>query len=383
MTRVLVVDDDPQLRSALGREIAEQGYEVEIASSVDEAVAILDRSAIDVLLTDLRMSERDGIDLLQTVRSRSERTRSILMSAFASARDYQTAVDLGVVRVLCKPFTPREALEAIEQAVDCEKGFRGSIHGLSLVDMLQMFHFGRRSITINVAGIVPGTIHVRNGEVIHAERGTLSGEEALRAVLATQSGSVTTSVLGVVPQTVFRSFHSLLVDLVRQLDEAERGPAGAPQESLAPPRLSLFPFLSSSLPPPSALPHTVTGTAEPNELAKLARATLLGLPLATPISVIDLPGGPAAPGARADEELANNVQELLRALEPSLGKVRKIECVGDDLGLGIVAFGDVAVLAADTMAGRHAAIRFRGDLERVAQSLNRIEEKGDSDGKNR
>ncbi|WP_394829679.1 response regulator [Pendulispora albinea] len=222
MTSVLVVDDDAQFRSTLVRHLSERGFEVEEAQNVDEAIVVFGRRGLDIVLTDLRLGARDGIDLIATLRSRAIATRTILMSAFATARDYQTATELGAVKILCKPFTPEELLAAIAQAADCSTGFRGSVHGLSLVDMLQMFHLARRSIALTVGENVTGYVSMQAGEIIHAERGELSGEPALRAILSAQSGSVSTSPLGPTPQTITRSFSSLLLDLLRQIDESAR-----------------------------------------------------------------------------------------------------------------------------------------------------------------
>ncbi|HNC42883.1 MAG TPA: response regulator, partial [Acidobacteriota bacterium] len=146
MTSVLIVEDDLQFRSALARDLTVQGYQVAVAQSVDEAVGMLAAKPTNILLTDLRIGERDGIDLLGTVREVSPDTRSILMSGYATARDHQRAMELGAVQVLCKPFTATELFNALQQAIECETGFRGSVHGLSLTDVLQMFHFGRRSV---------------------------------------------------------------------------------------------------------------------------------------------------------------------------------------------------------------------------------------------
>ena len=236
MTRVLVVDDDGAMRGVVARHLASHGYDVQVVDGVSAASDVLRGGGIDVLLTDLRMPEQDGIDLLAAVRGLSPKTRAVLMSAFASARDYQTAVSLGAVTVLCKPFTPADLLSAIRQAEECESGFHGTFHGMSLVDILQMFHFGRRSVSIHVTASESGTVHVQDGEVIHAERGSLSGVEAFAAILASKSGAIRTTVL--VPdarRTIHRSFESLLLDSLRELDEASRDDLDELSFSVLPP----------------------------------------------------------------------------------------------------------------------------------------------------
>ena len=230
MTSVLIVDDDDTFRRTIARDLGNQGFEVAQAASVEEALAVLGARPIDVLLTDLRMPGADGIDLLASARSVSSRTRAILMSGFASARDYQRAIECGAVRVLCKPFTSGELMQAIRQAIDCETGFRGNIHGLSLIDLLQMFHYARRSVAIVVDSWAPGHLFLEEGRLVHAIYRELTGEPALRAILAMPAGSLHTMVLPEgTPQSITRDFAQLLLDALREIDE---GAAAATEWSL-------------------------------------------------------------------------------------------------------------------------------------------------------
>jgi CheY-like chemotaxis protein len=219
---ILVVDDDAQLRHALARELRAHGYDTSSAGSFSEAMQCFRERAYDVLLTDLRMEGGDGMDLILALREAAPGTRPVLMSAHATARDSQRALDLGAVRVLCKPFDTSEMLHAIECAAEYAGGFLGSLHGLSFVDVLQMFHYGRRSLSLRVLGGVPAAIHMRDGQVVHAEHGAERGEQALAAILKMPSGSLRTSALGAVPQTIARDLQELLLDQLRAMDEEQR-----------------------------------------------------------------------------------------------------------------------------------------------------------------
>ncbi|HEV8549120.1 MAG TPA: response regulator [Polyangiaceae bacterium] len=219
MTSILIVEDDEQLRSAVARDLSHRGFEVTAVISVDDAVVRLRERGYDVLLTDLRMGERDGIDLLAELPDIAPSMPAILMSAFATARDHQRAIELGAVQVLCKPFTSMELSQAIRQAIECETGFRGSLHGVSLVDVLQMFHLARRSVCVTVGGRPGAEIHVKNGEIVHAEQGELVGEPALRRILGLPSGSIRTGPLEGEEQSISRAFQGLVLDMLRGLDE--------------------------------------------------------------------------------------------------------------------------------------------------------------------
>lgn len=223
MTSVLIVDDDDGLRSAVARELVDEGMHVQVAGDITTALDHLRGGSFDVLLTDLKMSAADdGIELIEKLRQTSPNTQAILMSAYATAREGKEAMRLGAVQVLCKPFSSDELREAIQQAVECGTGFRGSVHGLSLVDLLQMFHYGRRSLAVYVGGPQGGSIHVRKGEILHAQFGQLTGEAALGAMLSATTGSIQTGPAVDAPATVTRNFQSLLLDLLRQLDEGAK-----------------------------------------------------------------------------------------------------------------------------------------------------------------
>jgi CheY-like chemotaxis protein len=231
VTSVLVVEDDTTFRSTLARDLGSRGHSVLVASGVDEAVAALTTGRFEVLLTDLRLGGRDGIDLLKRARSVAPATRSILMSGFATARDYQRAIELGAVRVLCKPFTSAELNQAIEHARDCSQGYSGNIHGLSLIDVLQLYQFGRKSIAIRVVGAQGGQILLHDGAFVHAERGELTGEPALVSLLAAPSGVLRSETLPpTYTTTIERPAQAVLLDCLRQLDEGHAQPAAAAAE---------------------------------------------------------------------------------------------------------------------------------------------------------
>jgi CheY-like chemotaxis protein len=225
MTTVLVVDDDQMFARAIGDDLRYQGLDVAIVHTVADALESVRKRKFDVLVTDLRLGAQDGIDLLSALREASPQTRAVLMSAFATARDYQRAIELGAVRVLCKPFTPADLIQCIVQAVECGVGFRGSVHGLSLVDMLQMYHYGRRSVTIAVEGSSPGRLHLRDGQIVHAVHQGLTGEAAVTSILAMPAGTLGTTALPAnIPQSVTRDLQVVLLGALRLLDEATMRP---------------------------------------------------------------------------------------------------------------------------------------------------------------
>lgn len=232
MTIVLVVEDDPLFRGLITKILQRmEEFSLLEASSIDLAKKILqkqraERQPVHVLLTDLRLGDGDGLDLIETLPDISPCTMPILMSGVASPRDIQSALRLGAIDVLIKPFT-REALSlALQRAADSANGFRGSFHGMSLADLLQMLHLARRSLILEIRGHkLRGLVAIEEGEMVHAEAGPHKGMEALQQFLNLKVGSIATFPFRKTEHTLQGDFQNLLLDAFREIDEQNKAPA--------------------------------------------------------------------------------------------------------------------------------------------------------------
>ena len=102
---ILVVDDDAVARQLLADALRKDGYDVEIAGGGADAIAALDRAKrFDVVLTDIRMGEVDGLAVLREFRQRSPETAIVLLTAFGSMDGAVEAIKQGAYDYLAKPF---------------------------------------------------------------------------------------------------------------------------------------------------------------------------------------------------------------------------------------------------------------------------------------
>ena len=114
---VLVVDDEVHMRELIVRTLR-RSFEVESAGSVGAAMARLSARPVDVVLTDERMPEANGIELLTHVARESPRTLRIMITAFADTDLMLKAINDGHVhRFVVKPFRPVELLSLLEEAI--------------------------------------------------------------------------------------------------------------------------------------------------------------------------------------------------------------------------------------------------------------------------
>jgi len=120
MRRVLVVDDEENIRLVLRTLLRKHGYEVELADSGEAALALVDSFGPDVILTDVRMPRMGGLDLLATLKAKNVGATVIVMSAYGSIDLALEAIKAGAYDYLSKPFKPDEVVLALRKAEERE-----------------------------------------------------------------------------------------------------------------------------------------------------------------------------------------------------------------------------------------------------------------------
>jgi two-component system response regulator AtoC len=118
--RVLVVDDEENIRLVLRTLLRRNGYEVEVAASAEEALERLAAFAPDVVLTDVRMPGMNGLDLIGELRRRNSPATLLVMSAYGSVELALEAMKAGAYDYIPKPFKPDEVLLTLRKAEERE-----------------------------------------------------------------------------------------------------------------------------------------------------------------------------------------------------------------------------------------------------------------------
>jgi two-component system, NtrC family, response regulator AtoC len=120
MRRVLVVDDEENIRLVLRTLLKKHGYEVEVADSGEAALALVDVFGPDVILTDVRMPKMGGLDLLATLKAKQHPATVIVMSAYGNVDLALEAMKAGAYDYVGKPFKPDEVVLALRKAEERE-----------------------------------------------------------------------------------------------------------------------------------------------------------------------------------------------------------------------------------------------------------------------
>ncbi|HBT4847675.1 TPA: two-component system response regulator GlrR [Klebsiella pneumoniae] len=116
--RLLLVDDDPGLLKLLGMRLISEGYSVVTAESGPEALRVLGREKVDLVISDLRMDEMDGLQLFSEIQKGHPSMPVIFLTAHGSIPDAVAATQQGVFSFLTKPVDKDALYKAIDEALE-------------------------------------------------------------------------------------------------------------------------------------------------------------------------------------------------------------------------------------------------------------------------
>lgn len=233
MKKVLIVDDEPAVLFALSEALADRrrGVKVATAANGQEAVAILESEKVDLVVTDLRMPEMDGFELLAWLRRGFPHLPVIVMTAFGA----ETAARLdGSPEVLEKPFDVGELRRKVTDLM--RQSVKGRVENISLASFLQLLELERKTCTLTVTSAGhEGRLFFRGGRLVGAETDGLEGTDAALEIVTWEHADVEISdVCPVDGPEIGGGLRFLLLEGMRLKDERERHaprPAGVAQET--------------------------------------------------------------------------------------------------------------------------------------------------------
>src|SRR6202521_16339 len=121
MAKLLVVDDEKNIRDALGRFLGSREHEISIAESGREALALTNRDGpFDLVLSDWRMAEMNGLELLNEIKAKFPATIVILMTAYGTVQNAVAAMKAGAYDYVTKPFSLDQIQHLTESALQLQ-----------------------------------------------------------------------------------------------------------------------------------------------------------------------------------------------------------------------------------------------------------------------
>jgi len=172
--RVLIVDDEEQMRDLLTKVLDKNGYQVSAAGDGEQALAILEKEPVDLVVTDVRMPGVSGLEALKAIKELNPEIVVIIMTAFGSIDQAVQAVKEGAYDYINKPFKIDEMLLTIEKALE-ERRLRHEVSTLRR-ELRTRYHFeniiGKSRAMQEVFGLIEHVAGSRSTVMIYGKSGT-------------------------------------------------------------------------------------------------------------------------------------------------------------------------------------------------------------------
>ncbi len=223
MKRVLLVDDEEDLTWSIAKHLEKdkERYQLHVANHGREALKILNQVPIDLVVSDIRMPEISGLDLLMDIRENFPSTKVIIMTAYGSSEVQKEANERGCFKYIEKPFEIQELRKFILSAVEDKKGFEGKVSDFQLSDLIQMNCLGRLTNALHIEkGLQRGSIYIEDGNITHCEMDDLEGEEAFYEIMSWEGGNFSIERgAKSAKETILKGWQGLLMESLRLADE--------------------------------------------------------------------------------------------------------------------------------------------------------------------
>lgn len=115
MNKILVIDDEPIVRTSCQRTLAPEGYDVTLTASGKEGLEMLEKETFGLVLLDLKMPDMDGIEVLDNIKKRWPDTKVVMVTGYSTVDTAVQALRFGAFNFIEKPFTPDTLLKAVKE----------------------------------------------------------------------------------------------------------------------------------------------------------------------------------------------------------------------------------------------------------------------------
>ncbi len=170
---ILVVDDDPGARQSL-EVILEDDYHVLSAGSGFEALDLLQKESVDLVLLDVNMPDMDGLEVLRRIKAQDEELDVIMVSALNLARKAVDAIKLGAYDYITKPYEPDDILSTVNRAIDQRRLHKELDFLRKEVEAFRGFDqiISQNKVMLEVFELIKKVAHTTSNVLITGESGT-------------------------------------------------------------------------------------------------------------------------------------------------------------------------------------------------------------------
>jgi two-component system response regulator PilR (NtrC family) len=184
--RILVVDDESSMREMLGIMLRKEGFDVLLTESRAQAAAVLAKGAVEMVITDVKLPDGDGIEILRHVKAAAPETVVVVMTAFGSTETAVAALKLGAHDYLVKPFDVEELKVVVRNALEKQQ--------LQEENLLLKAEFRTQHGLDRMVGVSPAMVALFN---------------MVRSIASTSSTVLITGESGTGKELVAKAIHAL------------------------------------------------------------------------------------------------------------------------------------------------------------------------------
>lgn len=124
--KILVIDDEAIVRASCERVLSPEGYSVVVVPGGADALECLSREHFDLVLSDLKMPDMDGLEVLRSIKERWPQTAVVLVTGYGSDPTALQAIQDGASEYLEKPFTPEDIVRVVKKVLARKVASEGS-----------------------------------------------------------------------------------------------------------------------------------------------------------------------------------------------------------------------------------------------------------------
>ncbi len=232
---VLFVDDDVgflEVVRNLMMQLSAGSWQVLVAPDAAHALGLIHEHKIDLLVIDVRMPVMDGLQFLALLHRNYPNLLKVALTGNATDTYRAACLSNGAELFLEKP-TRQEGWKSLYSTLNelvrlqPEEGFRGVLRRVGLQDVLQMECLARSSSVLEIStSQTSGSVFVQDGQIIHAQVGELTGEDAFNQLMALAGGNFNLKPFSEPPvRTISGSWEFVLMEAARKRDEAKESSA--------------------------------------------------------------------------------------------------------------------------------------------------------------
>ena len=221
--RILLVDDEKVFLESLkdGLQTLSHIFETDICFSVSEALKLVLTRVYDIVITDIRMPQKSGIDLILQLKYIKYTGKVMVMSAYNTEASIKTIESLGVLEVISKPFKidwlKNKLVSFFKNKVEDPVEFES----ISLLTVMQVINLEKKTTAVQIEmNSTYGIIYFINGEIINAEYRGLFGIEAIIELISLNKGKISIKkIKDRVVKKINIPFEKLIMEAVNVIDE--------------------------------------------------------------------------------------------------------------------------------------------------------------------